>query len=511
MRNRALHDALKDFALEAAQQLTHEVEGGAEIPFDVIEEPGGSTVLYNYRPLTSEFIAARWDAIRALPSFDRATEALGSGAENYLRTQASASAADSEPALQAMLERIYADATSFEFPEERFERVYAEVERALFQNVLRTALVAPLHGFAMDHDRLDLGDGLFLIAGAKLDAPPAAVWSDTSGQVEHGRAPNVLCGLRPDVAADAPMPMAEARARFRRLLTALRLFKPGSLSFGALAWARVDEGSSQPLPPGVGSGASRGTPWVLEAEEGPELVEIVELVASASPAGRMAWALDRFEMGCERAHDTEALSDYLLALESLLDARDDSGRATMTLRLAALCAEEGERRVVQRRAELAFALERWVMGGGGANAYLEALGPATPGSIVLSLEQHLRALLRDVLCGYLGSDLKAAADDILLTSSEPLDIKAADLRRGPMAAAPPPPPPPAPPEPEPEPGSQPVWPPPEPETVDTSMPDPTAPAAQPRLSPRRHAVEAGVTQSADWEWDEDPDSYSAPV
>src|SRR5919202_1368277 len=77
-------------------------------------------------------------------------------------------------------------------------------------------------------------------------------------------------------------------------------------------------------------------------------------------AGRIAWALGRFEMGCERPHDTEALSDYLLALESLLDARDESGRANLTLRLAALCAEEGERRAVQRRAELAFALERWV-------------------------------------------------------------------------------------------------------------------------------------------------------
>jgi hypothetical protein len=152
------------------------------------------------------------------------------------------------------------------------------------------------------------------------------------------------------------------------------------------------------------------------------------------------------------------------------------------------------------------------MGGGGANAYLEALGPDTPRTLVLGLEQHLRALLRDVLCGYLGTDLKAAADDILLTSSEPLDIRAADLRREPEAAAPPPPPPPPPPPaPEPEPGSQPVWPPPQPETVAAAMPDPMAAAARPRLTPDRHAVEAGVTQSADWEWDEDPDSYSAPV
>jgi hypothetical protein len=203
-------------------------------------------------------------------------------------------------------------------------------------------------------------------------------------------------------------------------------------------------------------------------------------------------------MGCERADDTEALSDYLLALESLLDARDDSGRATLTLRLAALCAEDGERRAVQRRVELAFALERWVMGGGGANAYLEALGPDTPRSVVLHLEQHLRALLRDVLCGYLASDLRSAADDLLLTGSEPLEIRAADMRKQPEPA-------PEPAAPEPDPAA------PEPEPEPALMPDPLAEAAQPPLPRERHAVEAGVTESADWDWDEDPDSYSAPV
>ena len=46
------------------------------------------------------------------------------------------------------------------------------------------------------------------------------------------------------------------------------------------------------------------------------------------------------------------------------------------------------------------------------------------------MEGHLRALLRDVLCGYLDSDLKGVADDILLeTKPEPfVEIQARDLR-----------------------------------------------------------------------------------
>jgi hypothetical protein len=226
-------------------------------------------------------------------------------------------------------------------------------------------------------------------------------------------------------------------------------------------------------------------------------VELVELVLEARPAGRIAWALSRFEMGSERPLDTEALSDYLLALESLLEAADETGRASLTLRLAALCAEEQERKGVQRRVELAFALERWVMGGGGANAYLEALGPDTPQLIVLEVEQHVRALLRDVLCGYLSADLKGAADDILLAPPEPpeMEIHAADLREERL-------------EPQPILRRRPQL------MIDEPEPEPDPePDPEPEVEPEPETAEmdSGVTPSADWEFDDDPSSYSAPI
>jgi hypothetical protein len=109
MRNRGLHDALRDFALEAAAHLTAELRAGAEVAFDVVEEPGTGSVLYRYRPLTSDFIGARWEAIRTLPAAEPAARALGSGAETYLRVRGAPGGADSEPALRAMLERLYED------------------------------------------------------------------------------------------------------------------------------------------------------------------------------------------------------------------------------------------------------------------------------------------------------------------------------------------------------------------------------------------------------------------
>jgi hypothetical protein len=105
-------------------------------------------------------------------------------------------------------------------------------------------------------------------------------------------------------------------------------------------------------------------------------------------------------------------------------------------------------------------------------------------------------LLRDVLCGYLDSDLKGVADDILLeTNPEPfVEIEARDLR---VKAAPTPPAPAEPP------------PPPEPEPKDSNedTAEMEAVAAEP-MGVQRELD--GVTQSADWGFD-DPEDYSAPV
>jgi hypothetical protein len=105
---------------------------------------------------------------------------------------------------------------------------------------------------------------------------------------------------------------------------------------------------------------------------------------------------------------------------------------------------------------------------------------------VLDIEEQLRAMLRDVLCGFLDPDLKGAADDILLTTGgvpEPFEIRARDLRKERRF------------QPEPDPH-------PEPE-----------PEPEPELPPTAEVEDedAGVTPSADWGFDEDAESYSAPV
>ncbi len=117
MRNRVLHDALRDFALESASLLTDDLRGGAEVEFDVTSEASGrGPVLYRYKPRIEAFIAERWPRLRELPACARASGELGAGATMWLRVNGMRGE-QAEPALRAMLERLYEDATSFGFPE----------------------------------------------------------------------------------------------------------------------------------------------------------------------------------------------------------------------------------------------------------------------------------------------------------------------------------------------------------------------------------------------------------
>jgi hypothetical protein len=76
VRNRTLHQSLRDFAEQAAFQLEADATGGAEIPFEVIESPGARAPLYCYRPLTGQFIRERLGVLGRLPTYPPARRAI---------------------------------------------------------------------------------------------------------------------------------------------------------------------------------------------------------------------------------------------------------------------------------------------------------------------------------------------------------------------------------------------------------------------------------------------------
>ncbi len=146
---------------------------------------------------------------------------------------------------------------------------------------------------------------------------------------------------------------------------------------------------------------------MIPAQQEDELRAFLSLIGRRTPrSGELAWALRRFELASDRPRPSEALTDILLALRALLEPEGpQTGR--LAGRVAALCAlPESRAQVTERIAHLVAA---------GALRRRRASRPRITRSSTLvdELTGWLRALLRDVLCGHLDSDLRAVADEML--------------------------------------------------------------------------------------------------
>ena len=415
MRDRQLHAALKAFAEEAAWTLAAETAGGAELPFDVLEERSGrgGPALYCYRPDTAGFIADRASLLARLENRPAAVQALAArtGLDVYLKsrghTRVPAAARErGEVAATAFLERLFEDLSEFVLSDERFDRAYSELEDSTVAGGHQPVeVIVPLLGLELESEEVALGAGLSLVVPSIPErVPEAAAWD--------GPDETVLVLLRGEDEAVA----AQAAARVRRLITALRLYDEAQVAMGPAAWVRTAGGPWQVAPTGAG-GRPDGV-LAIRTDQEDELRAFCNLVWRRLPHGNeLAWALARFEMGCERpaAH---RLTDHLLALRALLGSDGDD--ELLARRVAAVCAEGDERDEVAARVTHAVAVERGLVAGhGGGREAVEAIAG--------DLAAHLRAILRDALCGHLDANLRRLADElgaeeVAVHRDEPVDV-----------------------------------------------------------------------------------------
>jgi hypothetical protein len=404
MALRQLRSALHGFCEEAAWQLASDTHEGHEVPFEVVESGRRDAPLYCYRPLTADFIRERSSVLSRLPAYLPAAHALIAVGrlDAYLEARgvrgASSGRERADAALHCLLARVFEDSTDFVMHEGRFDAAFRELEAIVTEDRTETVAIAVLHGVELASDEVAIGEGLALVRGeACVDAPDEARWARAGGRS------NTLAVLRWEPAPGDPSPLGHARVRLRRLLVGLRLYDAVPVAFGPVAWTRTGAGAWGTLPL-AGVGAPEETLRIAPDQED-ELRAFLSLVARRTPrSGEIAWALRRFELALERSVPAEALSDLLLALRALLEPEGTaSGR--LPGRVAALCAEPAERPRMAERVAHTADLERAIIGGLAVDPQLERLTGELAG--------HLRALLRDVLCGHLDPGLRALADAII--------------------------------------------------------------------------------------------------
>ncbi len=431
------------FAKEAGARLQADLDAGAEVAFDLTARSARrGPQLFCYQPLTGEFIRERWAPLRRLPSYGTAVALLDGldGIDRYLLSREApmgargpkprhrASGPRADAALRALIEDVFAEQSSFEVRDERLTVALERLNGAAHSSPAEVTLLATLHGLTISSPELTLAPGLTLAQTESLRGVPEEAFApalDDGGGEAYGDAGRLLVAFTVED-ADVIGALVRGRAVLSELLRALRLFGDARVTLGRLAWVRVGDGVWGARALGWG-GRPHGM-LVVSAEQEDELRAFCNLVSRRTPReGELAWALGRFEGGCERASEYDALSDYLLALRALLDppersaspsgdAADLSGGTgslfdgapggLLAARLAALCALPAERAALARRVGQAFALERAVVAGA-AHAH------AGEDALVRELANHLRALLRDVICGHLEPDLVALADELI--------------------------------------------------------------------------------------------------
>jgi hypothetical protein len=412
MRSRQLETALTEFLVAAADHLRAEVAAGAEVPFELGSKAGrrghAATPLYCYRALTGQFIGEREAALKRLPGHAEAAKLLErfDGLDRYLTSVGGDAArakgrARVRAAIKALLEDVFDEQTDFELRPERLRAGLERLQQSELANASEIALVATLHGVTIASAELPLASGLRIAQRDALQGVPEAAVS----AIDEGRAESHLIVLYTIEQDDTREALLTGRAVLQDLLSALRLFGDGRVTLGALAWARIGAGPWTPLALGAG-GRPHGM-LVVTVEQEDELRAFCNLVSRRTPHdNELAWALRRFELGCERADPHEALSDHLLALRALLEPEGPSS-GLLAGRLAALCATPDERAELTERIVQAVALERSIIAGTAVKK--KGAGKA----LAEDVADHLRALLRDVICGHLEPDLAAIADELL--------------------------------------------------------------------------------------------------
>ena len=407
MRDRLLDDSLTRLASEAAIKLSALVAGGDQIPFDVDADSGDDSFFYSYRPLTSRYVRERDGELRELEAFRPAREAVAAAGIAAAYLEARGEQVPSDPGeraaqmLTVFLAGLWDGCTELSLDHERLRNDLAVLEAETLGIDEAEVLIAPLVGLRMPLPRLQLPNGMQIVRADAIEAPIEAMRSEGMGRAAWQ--PQFLALAEQ---TDGPDSAESALHQLSELISVMHLFKPGSVGLGPYAFAPTGEDRWARLA--TGAPATRAGHYELSEEEAIGLAEFAaELEARPDPDGALAWAVNRFEMGCGRESSLEGLSDHLLALRAVLDGHGPVG-ASLPMRAAALIADESVERIEAReRIESALELERSLMNG----------SPSLPGLAMASwIEEGVRRILRETALGELSKDLNKAADESLIVA-----------------------------------------------------------------------------------------------
>lgn len=303
MRAPHLHLLLRGFALGAFVVLGRELEEGAELRFAFEEHvQRNGPALYELRPLVRSFIEEREPLLRAREDARLALEELHREPAAAIFARAHAGPRPSEDdalfrtVLLGLLVATAEACGGFDWDDEAFERAYSDLERSLFGERRRYAVVAPLTGLSVARTT-ELAPGLTARLAERGEL--ATHWPESRGLLPpgFGREPDRCCVLELQVELEGAGEPPDAPAEMADAVSAIRLTTAAALAAGPVLFETLDGrpfGIRAVLP--IAATEPPGEPSRLDAFRAPIAVEVLAALGDADGDPELAEALDRWEL-----------------------------------------------------------------------------------------------------------------------------------------------------------------------------------------------------------------------
>jgi len=298
-----LQPLLRGFVLGAFVVLGRELEEGAELPFafeEHVQRKGPA--LYELKPLVRRFIDEREPLLRGREDARLAIEELRRepAAAIFARAHAGPQASEDDALFRTVLLGLLLSTAEscggFDWDDGAFERAYVELERSLFGERRRYAVIAPLTGLSVAKTT-ELAPGLIV----RLSEPGelSTHWPESRGLLPpgFGREPDRYCVLELQVELDAADELPDAPAEIADAVSAIRLTTAAALAAGPVLFETLDGrpfGIRPVLP--IAATQPPGESSRLDAFRTPIAADVLAALGDADGDPELAEALDRWEL-----------------------------------------------------------------------------------------------------------------------------------------------------------------------------------------------------------------------
>lgn len=352
MSEETIKEACEDFIKAALNLLNGSLAKGEPLTYRPIEDAefqdGHLTELfYRNEPDFDSFVEKHKERIKGLTEFSRCVElSKAMDVENF----------DGE--LLTLLVRIIKKREDFGFDQRVFESIYSMFKDYLFSSEFIFRITAPLNS-GCDIRDMDLGDGLKI--RSITDEELQELWRRSRfGVISRLDIPFFKHTLELEYTISKNSSrwrthQEKAKEIFNDLITALRLFKRGEVSFNTYrvspkGWASRTNSVFWEYYMGLSRTSYGGGHYVLGGE--PEIEQFQEFWRTfreinfqSNPFLKMA--IERFNFAYEKRGQEDKLIDYMISFESLFMKETQELRHRLSVRVSRfLKGEYNERKVL---------------------------------------------------------------------------------------------------------------------------------------------------------------------